>query len=90
MVQALVLTRALRESGRRAEDEDKPNKSMDVRRKQLLCFGNLSFYPKLARGGFRPRHLNRCVFLGNRKRIIGTEELLQISCSFLKISLRET
>ncbi len=35
------------------------NKSMDVRRKQLLSFNGFSLSLGLREGGFRPRHLNR-------------------------------
>jgi len=49
----------LREVKRRAEDDDTPNNSMDVRAKQRLSYQRLLVTFSLRGGGFAPRHLNR-------------------------------
>ena len=43
--------------------DGKPNKSMDVRAKQRLCFLACLFSLKLRGGGFAPRHLSRSASL---------------------------
>jgi hypothetical protein len=42
-----------------------PNKSLDVRAKQLLCLVSCPLNSNGLGGGFAPRHLNRCAFSGN-------------------------
>jgi len=49
----------LREGKRRAEDDDTPNNSMDVRAKQRLCLLACLFTFGGLGGGFAPRHLSR-------------------------------
>ena len=40
-----------------------PNKSIDVRAKQRLCYQTGFVNSKLRAGGFAPRHLNRYTFV---------------------------
>ncbi len=44
--------------------KDAPNKSMDVRAKQRLCYRSFLVNPNLLGGGFAPRHLNRYALSG--------------------------
>ncbi len=51
------------------ENNAMPNKSMDVRRKQLLSYQRHLLPLGLRVAGFRPRHLNRWVALGDFGRV---------------------
>jgi len=51
----------LREGRARGENDGASNNSMDVRRKQLLCYQRRLFTLCLCGCRFRPRHLSRSV-----------------------------